>query len=179
MNNNAKDLSTFISPDARVCDSARVSGSARVYGSAWVSGSAVVSDGAWIYDRARVSGSARVYGSAWVSGSAVVRGQGDIASTRHVLTVGPVGSEGRTVTIHRHYDGPDSTRWGHLVVAGCWSGTLDELAERISPDGPHGWGEDAERWRADYGAVIAMARVRVAEWEAEPLTAADHERWEA
>ena len=126
-----------------------------------------------------ISPDARVYDSAWVSGSAVVRGQGDIASTRHVLTVGPVGSEGRTVTIHRHYDGPDSTRWGHLVVAGCWSGTLDELAERISPDGAHGWGEDAERWRADYGAVIAMARARVAEWEAEPLTAADHERWEA
>ena len=75
--------------------------------------------------------------------------------------------------------GPDSTRWGHLVVAGCWAGTLNELAGRISPDGPHGWGEDAERWRADYGAVIAMARVRVAEWEAEPLTAADHERWKA
>ena len=70
-------------------------------------------------------------------------------------------------------------RSANLVVAGCWSGTLDELADRISPDGPHGWGEDAERWRADYGAVIAMARVRVAEWEAEPLTAADHERWKA
>ena len=130
-----------------------------------------ISPDAWVY------GSARVYGSALVSGSAVVRGQGDIASTRHVLTVGSVGSEDRTVTIHRHYDGPDSTRWGHLVVAGCWAGTLDELAGRISPDGAHGWGEDAERWRADYGAVIAMARVRVAEWEAEPLTAADHERW--
>ena len=130
-----------------------------------------ISPDAWVY------GSARVYGSALVSGSAVVRGQGDIASTRHVLTVGSVGSEDRTVTIHRHYDGPDSTRWGHLVVAGCWAGTLDELAGRISPDGAHGWGEDAERWRADYGAVIAMARVRVAEWEAEPLTEADHERW--
>ena len=148
-------VENFISPDAEV------SGSARVYGSAAVC------------DRARV------YGRARVSGNAEFSGQGDIASTRHVLTVGPVGSEDRTVTIHRHYDGPNSTRWGHLVVAGCWSGTLDELADRISPDGPHGWGEDAERWRADYGAVIAMARVRVAEWEAEPLTAADHERWKA
>ena len=148
-------MSTFISPDAQVY------GKARVYDSAQVYDSARVYDSAWVYDRAEVSG------------------QGDIASTRHVLTVGPVGSEDRTATIHRHYDGPDSTRWGHLVVAGCWSGTLDELAERISPDGAHGWDEDAERWRADYGAVIAMARVRVAEWEAEPLTAADHERWRA
>ena len=148
-------VENFISPDADVSDSARV------------------------YGRAEVCDSARVYGRARVSGNAEVSGQGDIASTRHVLTVGPVGSEDRTVTIHRHYDGPNSTRWGHLVVAGCWSGTLDELADRISPDGTHGWGEDAERWRADYGAVIAMARVRVAEWEAEPLTAADHERWKA
>ena len=166
-------MSTFISSNARVCDNARVSGSA------WVYGSARVYDNASVSGNAAVSGRARAYGDAVVSGSAVVRGQGDIASTRHVLTVGPVGSEDRTVTIHRHYDGPNSTRWGHLVVAGCWAGTLDELAERISPDGPHGWDEDTERWRADYGAVIAMARVRVAEWEAEPLTAADHERWKA
>ena len=154
-------MNTFVSPDAQVCDRAGVSDRARVFGSA------------------QVFGSARVYDSAEVCDSARVTGQGDIASTRHVLTVGPVGSEDRTVTIHRHYDGPDSTRWGHLVVAGCWSGTLDELAERITPDGAHGWGENAERWRADYLAVIAVARVRVAEWEAEPLTAADHERWEA
>ena len=33
--------------------------------------------------------------------------------------------------------------------------------------------------RADYEGFIALARVRVAEWEAEPLTGADHERWAA
>ena len=62
--------------------------------------------------------------------------------------------------------------------AGCWSGTLDELAARIASDNEHGWrGDDAACWRADYEAVIAMFRVRVAEWEAEPLIDADHARW--
>ena len=145
--------------DARVADRARVSGDARVYGNAWVSGDAQVS------------------GSAWGSGDAQVFGSADLRQRRHVLTVGPVGSKGRTVTIHRHYDGPESTHWGNLVVAGCWSGTLDALAARIAGE-EHGWSaDDAYRYRADYEAVIALARPRVAEWAAEPLTVEDHARW--
>ena len=124
-----------------------------------------------VYDRAQVYGQAEVYGQA------LVYGQGDIASTRHYLTVGPVGSEDRTVTVHRHYDGPGSTVWGHLVVAGCWQGMLDELAARIAADRTHGWREDVSRWRADYESLIAFARPRVAEWVAEPLTDTDHARW--
>ena len=116
-------------------------------------------------------------GSAWVSGDAQVSGSADLRQRRHVLTVGPVGSKGRTVTIHRHYDGPESTHWGNLVNAGCWSGTLDALAARIAGD-EHGWSdEDTGRYRADYEAVMFLARPRVAEWAAEPLTAADHARW--
>ena len=91
--------------------------------------------------------------------------------------MGPVGSKGRTVTIHRHYDGPESCTSGHLVNAGCWSGTLDALAARIAGE-EHGWSaDDAYRYRADYEAVIALARPRVAEWAAEPLTVEDHARW--
>ena len=128
---------------------------------------------------ARVSDSARVYGSARVSGSAWVGGFGDIAEIRHVLTIGPVGSEGRHVTIHRHYDGPDSTTWGHLIVAGCWEGTADQLDHRIHTKKEHGWGrDDIDLWRADYEGVIALARIRTAEWAAVPLTSADHARWE-
>ena len=111
---------------------------ARVYGQAQV------------YDRATVSGQVQVYDRAMVSGHARVYDQGDIASTRHYLTVGPVGSEDRMVTVHRHYGGPDSATWGHLVVAGCWEGTLYELAARIAMDGDHGWSGDVNRWRADY-----------------------------
>ena len=169
--------------EAWVYDRARVSGQARVYGQAMVCGQVQVSDQAQVYGRAHVSGEtqvygrARVYGRAVVCGQAEVSGQGDIASTRHYLTIGPVGSEDRTVTVHRHYDGPDSATWGHLVVAGCWQGMLDELAARIAADRTHGWREDVSRWRADYESLIAFARPRVAEWAAGPLTEEDHSRW--
>ena len=148
-----------------------VSGDARVYGNAYVYGAARVYGDAWVF------GDARVYGDAWVYGNAEVSGSADLRQRRHVLTVGPVGSKGRTVTIHRHYDGPESTHWGNRVVAGCWSGTLDALAARIAGE-EHGWSaDDAYRYRADYEAVIALARPRVAEWAAEPLTVEDHARW--
>ena len=163
--NKGSTMTTYIAETAQVYDRARVSGQARVYGQAMV------------YGRSWVSDEAQVYGQAMVCGEAQVYGRGDIASTRHYLTIGPVGSEDRTVTVHRHYDGPDSATWGHLVVAGCWSGRLDELAARIAPDRTHGWRGDVSRWRADYEALIAFARPRVAEWEAEPLTDADHARW--
>ena len=110
--------------------------------------------------------------------NARVYGRGDIASTRHYLTIGPVGSGDHTVTVHRHYDGPNSTTWGHRVVDGCWQGTLNELAARIATDGDHRWSGDVSRWRADYEGLIAFAQPRVAEWAAEPLTDADHARWE-
>ena len=174
---------------AYIAATARVSDQAKVYGQAWVCDQAQVSDQAKVYgqakvydqarvcDRARVSDQAKVYGQAQVSDRSWVYGQGDIASTRHYLTVGPVGSEDRTVTVHRHYDGPGSTVWGHLVVAGCWQGMLDELAARIAADRTHGWREDVSRWRADYESLIAFARPRVAEWVAEPLTEEDHALW--
>ena len=184
-----------------VSDSARVSGDARVYGdalisgNAWVHGNALISGNAEVHGNARVSGDARVYGNALISGNAevhgdarvygnarvsgdaLISGNADLARSRHVLTLGPVGSGDRTVTIHRHYDGPSAAKWGHRINAGCWSGTLGELADRIAGDG-HGWPAGlVDRCRADYRAVIVVARIRVAEWEAEPLTAADHERW--
>ena len=163
--NKGSTMTTYIAATAKVSDQAQV------YGQAWVC------DETKVYGQARVCDQAQVYGQAEVYGQALVCGQGDIASTRHYLTVGPVGSEDRTVTVHRHYDGPGSTVWGHLVVAGCWQGMLDELAARIAADRTHGWREDVSRWRADYESLIAFARPRVAEWVAEPLTDTDHARW--
>ena len=169
--------SARVSGDARVFDSARVSGDAEVYGNARVSSSARVYGDALVYGDARIFDSARVYGDARVLGDALISGNADLVRSRHVLTLGPVGSGDRTVTIHRHYDGPSAAKWGHRINAGCWSGTLGELADRIAGDG-HGWPAGlVDRCRADYRAVIVVARIRVAEWEAEPLTAADHERW--
>ena len=160
-------MSIYIGPQAQVSGSAQVSDSAQVSGSARVTGSAQVSD------------SAQVSGSAQVSDSARVARRGDIADTRHVLTIGPVGSAGRHVTIHRHYDGPNSTTWGHLIIAGCWRGIADQLDHRIHTKKEHGWDEAGiDRWRTDYEGVIALARARTAEWAAVPLADEDHERWE-
>ena len=151
---------------------ALVYGDARVTGNAWIGGNA------WVTDTAQVTDTALVTDNARVTGTARVTGRGDISSTHHFLTVGPMGSEDRYVTVHRHYGGPDSRVWGHLIVAGCWKGTLDELDARIHSGGEHGWNDDeADRSRADYEAFIAYARHRVVEWEAEPLTQADHDRW--
>ena len=162
---------------AQVFDRAKVFDQAQVYGRAKVFDQAQIYGQAKVFDQAQVYGRARIYGQAQAYGQAQVYGQGDIASTRHYLTIGPVGSEDRTVTVHRHYDGPNSATWGHLVIVGCWQGTIDELVARIAMDGDHEWSGDASRWRSDYEGVIALARPRVAEWASEPLTEEDHARW--
>ena len=167
-----------VTGNARVTDTAQVTDNARVTGTALVTGNALVTDTALVTGNARVTDTAQVTGNARVTGTAQVTGRGDISSTHHFLTVGPMGSEDRYVTVHRHYGGPDSQVWGHLVVAGCWRGTLDELDARIHSGDEHGWDYDeADRSRADYEALITYARHRVVEWEAEPLTQADHDRW--
>ncbi len=125
------------SGDAWVYGNARVSGNAQVYGNARVSGNA------------QVSGDARVYGDAWVS------------KTRHYLLIGPVGSEDRTVTICRTR-ADDTT--GHYVQAGCWAGTVDQLAERITTAWPDLSEKKRARYRGEYEAVIALARPRIERW---------------
>lgn len=90
-------------------------------------------------------------------------------ATRPYLTIGPIGSTGRTVRVLRYYD-PASPVWGHRVYAGCWDGTLDQLAARIEPGGGHGWATAVEgQCRAEYEGAISLARLRVAAWSV-PLT---------
>ena len=113
------------------------SGDAWVYGDAWVSGNA------WVFGNVRVSG------DAWVS------------KTRHYLTVGPIGSEDRTVTICRTKTYGTT---GHYVQAGCWAGTVDQLAERITTAWPDLSEKKRARYRGEYEAVIALARPRIERW---------------
>ena len=114
---------------------------------ALVSGNAQVSGDAWVY------GNARVYGNAWVYGNARVYGNALVSAPRHLLTLGPVGSEDQTVTLAR-------TESGHLLTIGCWrNGTVDQLAAEVARRCPD---------RADeYAEIEAVLRRRVAEWEAE------------
>ena len=152
--------SAHVAPTAYVGPDARVYGTAQVYGSARVYGTARVYDSAQVYGSAWVRGSAQVYDSAQVGGTARVCGTALVEHTRHVVTVGPIGSEDRTVTAYRARD-------GHELVAGYWSGTVDELADRIShpkQEWPDSNKADRKRWKADYEAVIALVRSRLDEW---------------
>jgi hypothetical protein len=68
-----------------------------------------------------------------------------------LIHIGPVGSEGRTI-----YAVPHETCV--MVQAGCWWGTLDELAARIEPGGGNEWRDNADRYRGEYEAAIGFVR---------------------
>lgn len=89
-----------------------------------------------------------------------------IFNNRDFLMVGPLGSEDRFITLcHTHS--------GHNIFVGCWNsgkgGSLDDLEQTIQPGGGRSWadGPRARRFQAEYEAVIALCRLRVAEWAAE------------
>ena len=135
------DETAHIGPDAQVC------GAARVFGAARVSGDARVSGAAWVFGAARVSGDAEVFGAAQVSGNARV------STSRHVLTVGPIGSEDQTLTLFR-------TETGYGVSVGCWrpdGATLDDLTAEVQRRAP----DHAD----EYAAAEALLRLRINEWE--------------
>ena len=100
-------------------------------------------------------------GDAWVYGNAQVSGDAWVSKTRHYLLIGPVGSEDRTVTICRTR-ADDTT--GHYINAGCWTGTVDQLAERVASAWPDLSEKKRTRYRAEYEAVIALARPRIERW---------------
>ena len=124
-----------------VQDTASVDETAHIGPDAEVSGAAQVCGNAQVYGNARVSGNAQVYGNAWVS------------APRHVLTVGPIGSEDQTLTLFR-------TETGYGVSVGCWhpdGATLDDLTAEVQRRAP----DHAD----EYEAAMALCRVRIAEWE--------------
>ena len=153
------DEMAHIGPDAQVYGDAEVFGAARVSGNAQVCGNAQVSGAAQVFGDAEVFGAARVYGAARVSGNAEVFGAAQVygaarvSAPRHVLTVGPIGSEDQTLTLFR-------TETGYGVSVGCWrpdGATLDDLTAEVQRRAP----DHAD----EYEAAMALCRVRIAEWE--------------
>ena len=122
--------------------------------------------GGWVESESNLdqTGTARVSDTAWVSGNATVSdtatvsGGARVSGARHVTTLGPVGSENRTATIYRNKDG------AARIVAGCWTGTPDELAERIMDAWPDANPADRKAWTSDYKTVIKLARKREKGW---------------
>ena len=74
-----------------------------------------------------------------------------------------MGSLNSTVTLAR-------TDTGHVIFAGCWSGTVDEMVANARDHKTH-WGDhpkaDRKRWRDEFLALAAMFRLRIAEWDTE------------
>ena len=135
----------WVYDDAQVSGNARVSGDARVSGNAWVSGnarvsgSARVSGDAWVDGDARVPGDARVSGNAWVSGNARVSGDANI------LTIGPIGSRGATLTVCT------DSKLGVRYSTGCFSGSREKFLAKVETE--HG---DNEHGNA-YAAAVLLA----------------------
>lgn len=112
-----------------------------------------VEDTATVDETAYVGPDARVYGAARVSGNAEVFGAAQVSAPRHVLTVGPIGSEDQTLTLFR-------AETGYWVSVGCWrpdGATLDDLTAEVQRRAP----DHAD----EYEAAMALCRVRIAEWE--------------
>ena len=124
-------------------------------GGGWVQDTASVDETAYVGPDAEVSGTARVFGTAQVCGNAWVCGNAEVSGSRHVLTVGPIGSEDQTLTLFR-------TETGYGVSVGCWhpdGATLDDLTAEVQRRAP----DHAD----EYEAAMALCRVRIAEWEAQ------------
>lgn len=147
--------------NAIVYGNAHVHGNAHVQGNAHVFGNARVSGDAWVQGDARVHGNARVSGDAYVQGDAHVFGNALINHTQDILVIHPVGSENVNVTAYRARD-------GHDVNVGCWTGTLTELPGEVKRRRDEYWHDsaDADRWQAEYDAIIALLTPRAAWWEA-------------
>ena len=107
------------------------------YGNAWVTGNAVVAGEAVVAGNAVVKGNARVTGSALVE------------RLTHLLTIGALGSRNDFTTFMRSKDK------NIIVACGCFSGTIDEFAEKVK--GTHG---DSKHFKT-YMAAIELAKLQI------------------
>ena len=151
-----------VTGQAWVTGQANVTDWARVAGQAQVTGQAVVTGQARVYGQARVTGQAVVTGQAWVTGLAWVTGDALVTAPAEVVTVGPIGSEGCTATLHRTTD-------GHALHVGCWTGTLDALPAEVARRRPTWDAPQAmqEAWIAQYEALILLGRTTITTWDAD------------
>lgn len=155
------DVGGWVEHERNVSGYAWVAGDVRVFGDAWVSDNAEMSGNAEASVNATVSGNADVSGDARVSGRAEVYGRATVTERQDILVVDPLGSQSSAVTLTRAAD-------GHNLSVGCWhGGTIDTLpaeVDRRSQMWP-GTAQDHARWRAEYEALEALCRARIAGWQ--------------
>lgn len=118
--------------------------------------------------------------------NAVINGFADLRNENHHVTIGPIGSSARYITLHREY-WPGRDFWGHRLNVGCFSGTLLQFEERIN--NPRlGWPQEAmeasNRNRLvqllseiEYKSILPMLKDKVRGWQYDPVTEEDHRVW--
>jgi len=128
---------------------------------------------------------ARLYGRLDFS-NATIKGFADIRNMSHYVTIGPIGSSSRYITLHREY-WPEHNFWGHRLNVGCFSGTLLQFEERIN-DPKLGWPQEIESGskkgrliqlfsEMEYKSILPMLTDKAHRWQYDPVTEEDHMVW--
>lgn len=157
-----------VTGDAALCGNAIVQGRGVVTDFARVRDDVVVTDDAFVGGTASVHGHTRLGGNSRVYGCTLLK-QGhfmdvvhpvDIGDTRHVMSVGPIGSEDVTAELVRTKDG------GHLVIIGCWDGTVDTMMDEVRVRSQY-WGVSAterDTLIEEYEHLHKLFKKRIALW---------------
>ena len=141
--------STALTPAVLAKHGIRVGVGAWVCDGARVGDGATVGDGAWVCDGARVGVRATVGARAMVGAGARVGAGATVGDGATVIVIGPIGSHRAFLSVYNN-NGVAS------AVAGCFTGTLDELAAKVEET--HG-GDTTTTHARDYRAAIAFARI--------------------
>ena len=157
--------SASVSDNAHVAGNATVRGHARVSDNVYVAGAAIVRGHARVYGDARVlgeavvGGGARVYGYACVAGEAIVSGAAVVTERHHLIYLEGLGENGG-LTMFRTAGG------GHMIQAGCWSGTLKAMRVNLAMRDTHGW-NNPERCEGQYLSVLPALAFHKKLWKRE------------
>lgn len=143
--------------NAEIFENAYVHNNAKVFDTAWVYGEAIVRDEATvcgdcsIAECAAIEDDAHIYGTAAVNHNANIAKDAVISDAEHFIVIGPIGSEGGTLTIYRTENDVGINR-------GCFTGTLDEFEEAVK----HTHGKSI--YGKEYKLIIKLARMREKQW---------------
>lgn len=182
---------SLLSGNAVVKDRARVSGDVCVSNGAVVSGTSTVRGNVTLsystVSDAHVDGgggvldlynctvkNAEVLGHGYMTSSNVHGGSfrgnmsmswAELLETGHVFRVGPVGSENHEAVLYRKRK-EDSD--GHALKIGCWTGTVDGLAEKVQIRAAWNWNgtpEVKQFWRDQYELLEKQCRLVLKSWD--------------
>jgi hypothetical protein len=133
----------LLTDDAHVAHST-LRGSGHIKGHARLDNCYVITEGFLVTDQSHVDNIS-------IKSVFKVIGEARIKSRNDLYVIGPIGSEGGTLTVYK-------TKSGIGVTRGCFSGTLDEFEAAVKETHGGPGDEDAEHTYNEYTAIIAFIR---------------------